>query len=378
MDLIDEIKNRVNILQLAVEFGLNPTRNSFIYSIYKKERNRSLKLYPDTNSFYCFSTGNWGDVIDFYADYKNIDLKTAIRELADSAGIDLRGDTHVYTREKKQSRECNVREVKIFGSEKDFYDELAGIFEYSQGITKECAEAEALHEVLKRRKEKQTLIFQSLEKYCFGLDEETLDYLLSPARGLKPETIKRFRLFSIKNSKKTMQYLYDCFAHEDIIIAGLLNKNGKFIFQYHKLIIPYIEQGELVYLRGRAVNPKKSDFKYISLSNISGSLPLKRFFNSDTLKTIKEDNPLIICEGEFDTMMVEQACGNAVGIPGVSNIPEKELKQLKGYNLYFAFDNDAAGRAAVDKVSYILKRPVRTIRFDNYKDVTELMNGSEY
>ncbi len=72
MNLIDDIKSRINIVQLAVEFGLNPTKNNFIFSIYKNESNRSLKLYPETNSFYCFSTGSWGDVIDFYADYKRI------------------------------------------------------------------------------------------------------------------------------------------------------------------------------------------------------------------------------------------------------------------------------------------------------------------
>ncbi len=75
MNLIDDIKNRINIVQLAVEFGLNPTKNNFIFSIYKNESNRSLKLYPETNSFYCFSSGNWGDVIDFYADYKRIEIK---------------------------------------------------------------------------------------------------------------------------------------------------------------------------------------------------------------------------------------------------------------------------------------------------------------
>ena len=53
-------------------------------------------------------------------------------------------------------------------------------------LTKKCAEAEALNEVMKRRKEQQKLIFQSLEKYCFGMDEQTRSYLMSPARGLKP------------------------------------------------------------------------------------------------------------------------------------------------------------------------------------------------
>ena len=377
MNLIDEIKSKVNILQLAIECGLEPTRNNFIFSIYKNEKNRSLKLYPETNSFYCFSTGNWGDVIDFYADYKRLDLKTAIKELAEGAGIDMSGGCHIYATERKEKRKFKVKEVKIFGKEKEFYDELAGIFEYSQGLSKMCAESEALNEVLKRRKEQQKLIYESLEKFCFGVDEETLDYLLGPSRGLKPESIKRFRLFSIKNSKKTVQYLYDCFAPDDIILSGLLNKTGKFIFQYHKLIIPYMENGEIVYIRGRKLKVKDKDFKYISLNNMTGSLPLKRFYNIDTLKSLKEGDPLFICEGEFDAMMIEQAGGNALGIPGVTNIPEKEIKKLKDYNLYFAFDNDAAGKSAENRISWVLKKPIKTIMLNEYKDVTELLNGSE-
>ena len=134
MDLIDEIKRRVNILQLANQFGLKPTKNNFIFSIYKNESNRSLKLYPETNSFYCFSSGNWGDVIDFYADYKRIEIKTAIKELASDAGIDTSNSCSIIERQHKEKKEYKVKEIRVFGKEKDFYEELAGIFEFSQGL----------------------------------------------------------------------------------------------------------------------------------------------------------------------------------------------------------------------------------------------------
>ena len=78
MNIIDEIKKRINIVDLATEFGLQPTKKDFVYSIYKEEKNRSLKLYPETNSFYCFATGRGGDVINFYKDYYKIDIKDAI------------------------------------------------------------------------------------------------------------------------------------------------------------------------------------------------------------------------------------------------------------------------------------------------------------
>jgi len=65
MNLIEEIKKRINIVDLATEFGLQPTKKDFIFSIYKEERNRSLKLYPETNSFYCFATGRGGGCFRF-------------------------------------------------------------------------------------------------------------------------------------------------------------------------------------------------------------------------------------------------------------------------------------------------------------------------
>jgi hypothetical protein len=57
MNIIEEIKNRIIIVDLANELGLQPTQKNFIFSIYKDETNRSLKLYPETNSFFCFATG---------------------------------------------------------------------------------------------------------------------------------------------------------------------------------------------------------------------------------------------------------------------------------------------------------------------------------
>jgi len=86
--MIDEIKRIIKIVDLATELGLQPTKQGFIYSIYKDESNPSLKLYPETNSYYCFSTAQGGDVIKFYADLKGISIKEAVKELAVRAGLE--------------------------------------------------------------------------------------------------------------------------------------------------------------------------------------------------------------------------------------------------------------------------------------------------
>ena len=98
MDLIEEIKNKINVLDLAIDLGLQP-KNGFIKSIYKDEKNASLKLYEKTNTFYCYSTGRGGDVINFYADIKNIDNREAIKLLTEDLGIKNNGNIRIEKNE---------------------------------------------------------------------------------------------------------------------------------------------------------------------------------------------------------------------------------------------------------------------------------------
>ena len=381
--LVEEIKGRIKILDLVYEFGLKVYRNNYIKSIYKDERTPSLKIYETTNTYKCYATGIQGDVIKFYMDYYRIDFKEALKELTGKAGIEKsRGSKSsvighqsivIKKKEKKQKRRIE-RRVTILKSEREFFDERAGIYEYMTEMIKNKAEIKAMEDLMNERKEKQILIYESLEKYCYGIDDESFEYLISKERGLKPETIKRFRLFSIKDLSTTLEYLKECFSVDDLVIAGLLNKKGNFVFSYHKLIIPYIENNKITYLRGRTLQSTKGISKYISLNNFSGNLSLKRFFNLDVLKRVNPSEKLIVCEGEFDTMIMEQEGFKAVGIPGVTNIPEDQINLLNDYEVYAAFDNDEPGINAMQKLVKLINKPIKIIKLKHHKDLTELMN----
>lgn len=379
MNLIEEIKRRMNIVDLASELGLQPTQKNFIFSIYRKEKNRSLKLYPETNSFYCYATGNGGDVIDFYKDYYAIDVKQAVKELAQKAGIEYgrcKMDDGRRKRSsviKKQERKIEKR-VTILKSEKEFFDEKAGVLEYSMGIERKKSELLAMGELMNERKEIQWLVYESFEKFCYGLDEEAFDYLVGKDRGLKPETIKRFRLFSIKDQKQTIEFLQDCFTKDQLLISGIINKQGNFVFAFHRLIIPYLVNNKITYLRGRILGANERLSKYISLSNYSGLLSLKRFFNLEVLNKIRSDEKLFICEGEFDTMILEQEGYKAIGVPGVTNIPADQINLIRSLDLYLAFDNDEAGEVAMHKMTNLLNRPIKAIKLKQHNDITELIN----
>lgn len=384
MDLKEEIKKRTNILDLVYEFGLRVYRKNFIKSIYKNERTPSLKIYADTNTYKCYSTGIQGDVIKFYMDYQQIDFKQALKELADKAGIKQRAEAKVEKSEVrsqkskvKYQKRRNEKKVIILKSEKEFFDERAGIYEYMMGLDKNKSEVKAMEDLLNERKEKQILLYESLEKFCFAVDEETFEYLLGRDRGLKPETIKKFRLFSIKDLKTTTEFLRDCFSSDDLLISGLMNPKGKFVFTYHKLIIPFIENNKIVYLRGRKLqktDSSKKISKYISLNNFEGMLPLKKFYNVDILKIIRPDEKLFITEGEFDCEIMVQEGFNAIGIPGTTNIPENQIHLIKDYDVYAAFDNDDAGIKAVYRLVKLINKPIKVIKLKHNKDLTELIN----
>ena len=152
-----------------------------------------------------------------------------------------------------------------------------------------------------------------------------------------------------------------------------MNK-GNFVFTYHKLIIPYSEDSKITFLRGRCINAEIKFSKYIGLSNFSGNLTPKRFYNLNVLKNMSKSDKLIICEGEFDTMIMKQEGHNSIGIPGVTNIPDDQIHLIRDYDVYVAFDNDEAGISAMHRITKIFNKPIKAIKLKHHKDLTELVN----
>jgi DNA primase len=379
--LIEEIKKRVNIVDLAKQLGCEVTSSGYIKSIYRDEKNPSLRLYSKTNSYYCFAAGEGGDVIKFYADFFNIDLKQAINEMAEKYSISKRrekgySELKVVKEKKKETNKCY-----LLNSERSYFDERAGIFEFDGSLSRDEAELKAWDDLLNQRKEIQLLIYKSFEEFCGGLDEDSLEYLMGNKRGLTLETIKRFRLFSIKDAEKTKEFMQDNFSLSDLIVSGLYTLKGVFIFSNHRIIIPFIEGDEIVYLRGRYFNFGSTDSdktgKYIGLHNFSTNLTARRFFNKDALCSLRTGSNLMICEGEFDCMIAEQVGENAIGICGVNNFPKDEIKLLENFEIYLAFDNDKAGEEATEKIGALFNRKIKVIKLKHHNDITGLVTNEQ-
>ena len=364
--MVNEIKRRVSILDLAREAGYIPDKNNFIKSIYKEEKKPSLKLYPQTNSYNCFSSGKGGDVIRFYQDLQSIDFKTALQQLSERIGIDP------IKREPSIGDGIVSYKFKMTEVEKECFEERASILEYEYGMKQEDAEQAANNQIYFDRIKMKKMIYSELAMHCGDLESSALDYLTGPTRGLAAETIKHFGLFCISNTTKTEKYLRENYSKDDLTLAGLLNEKGNFVFSMNTLIIPYYEDGEIVYLRARSLANELTAHKYIGLFNSTGDITAKRIFNIDVLDKIGAGNKLLICEGEFDAMIAFQNGYNAVGIPGVNNAPTNLKSLVKAFDITIAFDNDVAGKKGMQVMTDMIGKKITTLNLKKHNDLTEL------
>ena len=187
--MIKEIKNRVSIFDIAREAGYIPDKNNFIKSIYKEESKPSLKLYPQTNSFYCFSTGKGSDVIRFYQDLKNVDFKTAMQQLSERLGIDA-------AKPKPSIKDELVRyKFKMTEAEQECFEERAAILQFDFGMNQEDAEQAANNQIYFDRINMRKMIYSDLAMHCGEMEASAKEYLTGPTRGLNAETIKHFGIF---------------------------------------------------------------------------------------------------------------------------------------------------------------------------------------
>jgi len=383
MDIIQQIKERYNIQSLVSHLGLSE-KNGFLHSIYKEDKTPSMKIFPKTNSFYDYSSSVGGDIVKFYQDYCRCDVKTAIKELCKLAGIDSStpNNTSVPTPPPVQPQiEEKFNPKNLYADEQEYYYERLGLSN---------DENLALLELKKRRISQNSLIFSELYSYCINLEPriKAINYLIGE-RKLRSKTLEKYKIFHIPDYYKVNQHMKKMFSLDLLIRSGLYNnkKNDKgeyksnLIFYNHRIIIPYLFNDEITYLRGRYFDENdnftpSSGSKYLGLANdILGVNTSKRFYNLDVLKTLLTGERVYITEGEFDTLVLTQEGFPAIAIPAVGNIPpEKQFQKLSPYTCVIVGDNDEAGNKMVDKLKGIFIRNnirgfVKTIPA---KDITDL------
>lgn len=331
-----------NLLKIAINHNLKAICRH-------GEKDPSLSFNLKTNSFKCFGCSKSGDTIELVKFYTGLNFLESCDWIRNNFNIATNNVTDAY---KKPNYKTNNTPTATYQQEPVKQEDIkkhSKIYEYM------------FHNICNIPEMKK----------CFP-------YLIS--RGFQPETIKRFKLFSIINYQETSKLLKENFDIAELQESGLFNNEEHLIFYRHSLIIPYIKNNRITYLRGRYffegfANPENNKTsKYLGLSNKT----TKRLFNSDVLKTLKANDKLYLCEGEFDTMLTAQNGYSAVGIPGINSFDNKIIETLSKFDIHLILDNDAAGKKGTENIAemfYKVGRRVKIVALPaNVKDVGEWHN----
>lgn len=137
------VKELVRLTDVLARYNLTPNRAGFLHCpFHSGDRDASLKIYPATDSWYCFGCGEGGDVIDFAAKMERCGFAEALKKL--NADFCLGLEEKQSLRNARQRRQERSREVL---RQKEQRDTLLDKIAYRRALWLSCKAANiATHE----------------------------------------------------------------------------------------------------------------------------------------------------------------------------------------------------------------------------------------
>lgn len=304
---------QIPIADIAARLGITLDLHGKALCFKGHDKSPSLSVNVRGNYFKCFGCNIKGSGIDLVKEYLNITTGEAIKwieeqyhlentalKCKDKAGVYVtptRHDKTPYSGLKRVSGHPTSKDGKDYsGIYKDFIDllnrEEAGIYLEGRGIRRDITERAGIK--------------------CIPQDMTDIKKTLNDKHGI--DRLKEAGI--VANSKDGKPY---------------------FVFNYHRLIIPYYDaEGNIVNLQGRNIDTDREP-KYRLLSGIA--VPL---YN---IRALKEAETVYLCEGAIDALSCYQlGLEHPVGIAGVNNFKDEYFKTLEPYKIIIAGDKDAAGK----------------------------------
>ena len=342
LDIVQVIGEYVNLKKAGSNYkGLSP---------FKDEKTPSFTVSPVKNIFKDFSTQIGGNVISFYMKINDVSFIQAVEELSRKYNIPL-----------KKNREYRTINQEI---------------ERKKALNKEY------YEIMN---EAQIFFRENIEKY-----PEALEYMKE--RNFSIEEIRKFGIgFANSSRDELFQHLLKKeFPEEKIIELGLAkrNENGEIYDSFrNRVIFPiYNINSQIVGFGGRIIEKNTNLPKYL---NSPDSPVFKKGNELFGIKyqgeNIRKKGFAMLMEGYLDVLTAQKnGFENAVASLGTA-LTEEQAQLLKKYTdkILISYDNDEAGKNAIIKAGYILKKydfDVKCLVIDgNEKDPDEFLrkNGKK-
>jgi len=218
------------------------------------------------------------------------------------------------------------------------------VYKYLQEV-KGLSEEEAYSEIKK------------LANYEQSLEQKTKQEVIKVNEADYTELINK--LYD-NQTEEQKQYFKNRGLSEDIIKKYKLCVKGDYA------IVPFWNEGKIIYYIQRAINDTQPKYKNLQ------SLPVP-IWNEHYLDLEELEEPIIVCEGIFDALSVEDLGYKAVSLNSVNNTNKllSKLDKKQIFLLLTAFDNDEAGRKATSEVLQKIANARQIPIPSEFKDINE-------
>ncbi len=283
---------------------------------FHKEKSPSFHVNPSRQSFHCFGCGAGGGVFRFVMDYEHVDFVSAIRRLAQRAGIALteENDPHEESRRGQRSRLLEL------------HKETAAWFHLNL-----LRNQEAEHSRVYLRKR--------------GLTKEIA---IAWQLGYAPAGWEVFRDWALGKG----------FLHEELLQSGLLSARegdtqGGYDRFRDRLMFPIRnDYGEVVGFSGRILNDSQKEAKYVNSPETPIFSKGRVLFGLDKSKRpLIDAGEAIVMEGQIDLISAFEHGVTHVVAPQGTAFTTEQARLLRRFveRVILCFDADTAGQNAVEK-----------------------------
>ncbi|NWG35376.1 MAG: DNA primase [Chloroflexi bacterium] len=319
MSTIDEIKSRIDIVDLVSEAGVKLRHAGKNYTgfcpFHENKKTPAFVVWPETGTWRCFGACNeGGDIFKFVMKKDGLDFREALQKLAARAGVQIQE----YQKETPQQKEA--------------YENLRRLLE--DAVIYYRSHLFANREILNYLREKRGLTDATIETFGLGYAPPGYDNLL--------------KYFTAKG-----------YSEQDLIDSGLLSERQdesqfsnlrSFDRFRHRIMIPIRdEQGRMAGFGARVVDPNDIP-KFLNSPETPIFSKGRLLYGLDRArKPIRTADQAVIVEGYLDVIALHQAGYENVVSPMGTALTEDQLRLLKKFTrrIVLALDPDLAGQKAV-------------------------------
>ena len=283
---------------------------------FHREKSPSFHVNPARQNYHCFGCGAGGGVLRFVMEYEHLDFPSAVRRLAQRAGIPILEEASTAD---DQARHGLRQRLLALHAEAAawFHEQLL-----------KSADAASARDYLKSRGINSGIA----KSWQLGYAPDSWDALLAHLRGRR-------------------------FSREEIVQSGLASTKeegnpGSAVYSRfrNRVMFPIRnDYGEVIAFSGRILEADAKAAKYVNSPETPLFTKGRVLYGLDkTKRDLIEKNAAIVCEGQLDLISAFEAGVRNVIAPQGTAFTGDQARLLKRYveTVLLCFDSDAAGKKA--------------------------------